>query len=152
MSDLVTPHPFAPSLIGSEVERASFGDAEVVQVVGGDPYDPDATVVDVCRATVVVTSERVVAVEDDLEWEWYLDDIEDAVHGGDAPWTILAVPGVPDHGVAVAPADAAAFRDVLARARAEAGRPPVPWDTEVGGAEAGSTEPEPETPPEPAQS
>lgn len=120
MSDLVTPHPFAPSLIGSEVERASFGDAEVVQVVGGDPYDPDATVVDVCRATVVVTSERVVAVEDDLEWEWYLDDIEAVHHGGDERWTVVAVPGVSDHGVSVRAEDLAEFRRVLTRAMGEA--------------------------------
>jgi phosphate transport system ATP-binding protein len=129
VSDLEAPEPYA-RLVGSEVERASFAGGSVIQLVEGDPSGPDATVVDVYPATVVVTSERLVAVDEDLEWEWYLDDLDEVHHGGDEPWTIVAVPGVSDHGVAVLPGDVAEFRRVLARARLEAGQPPTPWDTE----------------------
>ncbi len=128
MSDLEAPRPYR--LVGSEVERVAFAGGAVIQLVDGDPSGPDATVVSVYPATVVVTSDRLVAFEGDLEWEWYLEDLDEVHHGGDEAWTIVAVPGVSDHGVAVAPEDVVAFRRVLTRARDEADRPPIPWGSE----------------------
>ena len=86
----------------------------VVQLLTGEPDDGDATVVEVHPATVIVTSERLLAVDGDLEWSWLLDDIEGVHHGRNEPWTIVAVPGVDDHGVSVQVADVLTFRRALA--------------------------------------
>jgi phosphate transport system ATP-binding protein len=111
------PHPDAePSvvhLVGSERERAVHRGGAVVQLVQGDLTAGDATVVEVHPATIVVTSERLVAAEGDLEWSWLLGDIEAVHHGRTEPWTIVTVPGVADHGVSVAVDDVFAFRRAL---------------------------------------
>ncbi|GEM_PF-20092 len=106
--------PDSPSsyrgLAGAENEQASFLGGAVVQLIDGDPSSPRAVVVEVHPATVVLTSSRVVAVDGDLEWSWMLEDLEAVHHGVDQPWTILVVPGVDDHGVAVRDADVVEFR------------------------------------------
>ncbi len=111
------------SLHPGEVERAVLRGGAVVQLVTGEPADGDATVVEVHPATVIVTSERLLAVDGDLEWSWLLDDIEGVHHGRNEPWTLVAVPGVDDHGVSVQVADVLTFRRALAAAlEAEAAR------------------------------
>jgi phosphate transport system ATP-binding protein len=117
------PYPHASpvvELVGGEVERSVHRGGAVVQLVDGDPASGDATVVEVHPATVVVTSERVIAVDGDLEWSWLLADIEALHHGRTEPWTIVVVPGVDDHGVSVPVADVLTFRRVLAAALAGA--------------------------------
>ena len=104
------------SLHPGEVERAVLRGGAVVQLVTGEPDDGDATVVEVHPATVIVTSERLLAVDGDLEWSWLLDDIEGVHHGRNEPWTLVAVPGVDDHGVSVQVADVLTFRRALAAA------------------------------------
>ena len=102
-------------LAPSETASASFPGGAVVQLLTGAAGDPDATAVELIPATVVVTDERVVAVDGDLEWSWQLEDLEGVHHGGDN-WTILVVPGVDDHGVAVPGDDVDRFRRALADA------------------------------------
>ncbi len=111
MSDVDVPPPYR--LVGDEAERATFPGGAVVQVVAGDPGATELTVAEVHPATVVVTTDRLLAVEGDLEWEWYLDDVEALHHGDEEAWTIVVVPGVGDHGVAVAPGQVEEFRRLL---------------------------------------
>ncbi|HEX4866593.1 MAG TPA: phosphate ABC transporter ATP-binding protein [Acidimicrobiales bacterium] len=79
----------------------------------GDPAQPTALVAALHPATIVVTEERVSALEGDLEWTWLIDDLEAVHHCSVDAWTILVVPGVPDHGVALAPHDVTEFRRML---------------------------------------
>ena len=79
--------PTYAGLVGSEVERACFPDGAVVQLVAGDPATGEATVVEVHPAVIVVTTERLIAVDGDLEWSWLLADIEAVHHGRSEPWT-----------------------------------------------------------------
>ncbi len=97
----------------NESVRDVFPDGAVVQLVTGDPSRGDATVVEVHPATIVLTDQRIVAADGDLEWEWHLGDVEAVHHGADEPWTIVVVPGIDDHGVAVTDRDRARFRDLL---------------------------------------
>jgi phosphate transport system ATP-binding protein len=122
MSDPYPQSTPAPR-VGAEVERDSFRAGAVVQLVAGDPSDGDATVVEVHPATVVVTSERLLAVDGDLEWSWLLADIEAVHHGRSEPWTIVEVPGVGDHGVSVPVSDVLTFRRTLAAALAGGATP-----------------------------
>ncbi len=124
MADAQAP-PRNLRLTDGERPRATFAGGAVVQLITGAPDDPDASVVELIPATVVVTTERVVAVEDDLEWSWQLDDLE-AVHHGSGNWTLLVVPGVDDHGVAVPGADVASFRRALTDARSTPEAVPEP--------------------------
>ncbi len=112
------PHATPVPLVGAEVQRDSFPGGAVVQLVAGDPSDGEATVVEVHPATVVVTSERLLAVDGDLEWSWLLADIEGVHHGRTEPWSIIEVPGVDDHGVSVPVSDVLTFRRTLAAALA----------------------------------
>jgi phosphate transport system ATP-binding protein len=102
-------------LAPSETPRASFPGGAVVQLLTGAADDPDASAVELIPATVVVTDERVVAVDGELEWSWQLDDLEGVHHGG-GNWTILVVPGVDDHGVSVPGDDVDRFRRELSAA------------------------------------
>jgi phosphate transport system ATP-binding protein len=112
-------------LVPGERPRATFAGGSVVQLLAGSPGDPDASVLELVPATVVVTDQRVVAVEADLEWSWQLEDLE-AVHHGSGNWTLLAVPGVDDHGVSVPGDDVDAFRSALAAASSDAGSDVAP--------------------------
>ncbi len=94
-----------------EYELASFPTAHVVQVVG-DPVDPDADVIELHPARVVVTDRRIVAVDGDSDWAWHADDLAEVVHGHSGAWTIFVVPGIEDFGVLVP----AGSRDVFRRA------------------------------------
>ena len=94
-----------------EYELASFPTAHVVQVVG-DPVDPDADVIELHPARVVVTDRRIVAVDGDSDWAWHADDLEEVVHGHSGAWTILVVPGIEDFGIVVP----VSSRDVFRRA------------------------------------
>ncbi len=107
-----------PSPTGDEpTVRTTFPGGAVVQLIAGDPARPGAVVARLQPATISVTPARVIARDDLGEWSWVLGNVQAIHHGGDEPWTILVVPGVPDHGVAVADADVAAFRRVLDEAR-----------------------------------
>jgi phosphate transport system ATP-binding protein len=119
------PHPSPVPLVGAEVERASFPGGAVVQLVTGDPANGEATVVEVHPASVVITSERLVALDRDLEWSWLLADIEAVDHGRTEPWTIITVPGVDDHGVSVPVSEVLTFRRTLAAALAGGSTAPV---------------------------
>jgi phosphate transport system ATP-binding protein len=101
---------------GSEGVLASYLECSVVQLITGDPSTGRATVVAVHPADVIVTSERLVAVDGELEWSWMLSEIEAVHHGATETWTIVEVPGVTDHGVAVRDGDAVGFREGLDRA------------------------------------
>ncbi len=94
----------------SEHERASFPNGSVVQVVGGDARLADAIVIDVHPARVTVTDRRIIAIDGDVEWSWYAEDLELVVHGRHEAWSILVVRDISDFGVAVPLADADAFR------------------------------------------
>ena len=94
---------------------ASYADGAVVQLLGGDPARPDATVESVLPALVVLTTTTVQAVDDDGAFTWLLEDLEDVVHSSSETWTLLPVPGVPDFGVAVAKGSVEGFRAELAR-------------------------------------
>ena len=140
-------HPMFAGLVGAEVERASFPDGAVVQLVAGDPATGEATVVEVHPAAIVVTNERLIAGDGDLEWSWLLADIVAVHHGRREPWSIVEVSGVTDHGVSVQPTDVLAFRRALAGLPVEAprpGSPPAPVTTAPV-----STPPPPPLPPPP---
>jgi len=96
-----------------ELESGLFPGGCVVQLVAGLPDGSDAEVTTLESATIRVTDAGVLAVVAGTEWSWLLGDLEDVFHGGDDPWTILVVPGVADHGVAVRPDDASRFRRQL---------------------------------------
>ncbi|HEX7276504.1 MAG TPA: phosphate ABC transporter ATP-binding protein [Acidimicrobiales bacterium] len=97
----------------TQEERGSFPDGWVVQLAAGNPAGPDAAVTGLHPATVRLSSTGVSAEVGEGEWSWLFDDLEEVFHGGNEPWTILAVPGVGDFGVAVAPSDAPQFRHQL---------------------------------------
>ena len=73
----------------------------------------NATVTELLPASVKVTDRRIVATAGGHEWSWLLSDLERVSHGGREPWSILAVPGVDDHGVAVPREDSDSFRATL---------------------------------------
>jgi phosphate transport system ATP-binding protein len=97
-----------------EVDLASFPHATVVQLVHGDGLSPDATVVNLHPANVLVTDRRVVAADGESSWSWLIADLEMVIHGSAAEWTILVVPEIPDFGVAVAQDRVDEFRRLLA--------------------------------------
>jgi phosphate transport system ATP-binding protein len=103
-------------LSGPEAVLASFLECSVVQLITGDPSTGRATVVAVHPADVILTTDRLVAVDGELEWSWMLSEIEAVRHGATETWTIVEVPGVTDHGVAVRDGDAIGFREQLDRA------------------------------------
>ena len=119
-----------PSRPPTPLPTVTFAGGSVVQLVDGDPTTGEALVVNLHPATVTVTTDRVTAVEGELEWIWSLRDLRAAHHGSSEPWTVLAVDGVADHGVAVAPTDVVAFRDALEAARTQGspGPSPAPFD------------------------
>jgi phosphate transport system ATP-binding protein len=96
-----------------EVIHESFYGGSVVQLAAGSPDEPDVRVTAVHPATITLSGDRVSAAVGDIEWSWLLLDIEAVFHGGEEAWTLLAVPGIEDHGVAVSKADAARFRGLL---------------------------------------
>jgi phosphate transport system ATP-binding protein len=91
--------------------------AAVVQLVSGPPGAPGATVEELHPTTLVVTATRIAAMEGGRGWSWMVDDLVAVHHAAAAPWTILVVPGIEDHGVAVRPEDVEAFRARLAQLR-----------------------------------
>ncbi|MEZ5250277.1 MAG: ATP-binding cassette domain-containing protein [Ilumatobacteraceae bacterium] len=96
-----------------ETTFARFPGAAVVQVVHGQPDDPDSMVVELQPAEVTVTNRRVVADVGDDVWAWHLDDLEAIVHASNGTWSIMVVPDIPDFGVTV-PADRVAeFRGLF---------------------------------------
>jgi phosphate transport system ATP-binding protein len=95
-----------------EVDQPSFPGC-VVQLTAGHPARPDAVVTTLQPATIRLAGDRVSASVGETEWSWLFSDLQDVFHGGTEPWTILAVPGVPDHGVAVRPDDSTEFRRCL---------------------------------------
>jgi phosphate transport system ATP-binding protein len=97
----------------SEATLGVYDDAAVIQLVGGDPLTPNAVVETLHRATVTVTSSRIVASDGTFDWSWLVDDLEVMVHGVDAPWTLIVVPGVTEFGVSVRPEDVDGFRAVV---------------------------------------
>jgi phosphate transport system ATP-binding protein len=100
---------------GGSVTAASrvFAGGAVVQIAAGPPTDAAPIVMNLEPATIELTDAHVRAVAAEGDWVWLLGDIESIVHGGDEPWTILGVPGVDDHGVAVSKADVQLFRQQL---------------------------------------
>ncbi len=107
---MFTDHP-SPSANGPREDDADrYHGAHVVQLTGGRPDDASAKVASLYAATVTVTGDRIGAAVGEIEWTWVFADIEAVFHGGDDPWTIFAVPGVDDHGVAVGRSDAGRFR------------------------------------------
>lgn len=107
--------PCAPWPVAERAER-TFLHGSIVQVVSGRPGQPGAVVVGVASATIRITAQRVVAVVDGEEWAWLLADIDGVFHGREDTWTIISVPDVPDHGVALRPEDVGEFRAALASA------------------------------------
>lgn len=93
----------------------AFPEGAVVQLVVGHPADDDALVVEVQSATVAITADAVVADSAVGLWSWPLADLVEVHHAVDDTWTVLVVPGVDDHGVAVAPGDVHRFRAELHR-------------------------------------
>jgi phosphate transport system ATP-binding protein len=113
---MAVPEP--PHVTTRPPESATFQGGSVVQLVTGDASSPDAIVVSLHPATIVVTESTIAAVEGDLEWSWLIRDLQEVHHSPVEEWSILVVPGVPDHGVAVAERDVAAFRHLLDQLRA----------------------------------
>ena len=91
--------------------------AYVVQLSCGRPNEHGSSVSELHAATVVLTDARVSADDGLNEWSWLLRDIDAVHHAADGPWTILAVPGVPDHGVSLRDGDVAEFRRTLDQLR-----------------------------------
>ena len=110
-TDLPTPDQSEESILHT------YAPGAIVKLINGDARSADADVVSLHPATIRITDRRVSALVDDKDWSWFFDDLEDAAHGADGTWTILPVPGVPDHGVAPRLADVTAFRRELERAR-----------------------------------
>ena len=101
----------SPAPLHHGPELSAFPDAHVVQLAGGHPTGSYASVELLHPATVMVTADRVEAtIEGARSWVWGIDDLVAVHHATDGPWTILAVPGVRDYGVAVRPQDVDMFR------------------------------------------
>jgi phosphate transport system ATP-binding protein len=106
--------PSADNLhIDSDRATASFPNGSVVQLASDSDPDARADVVHLHDATINLTNDGVSAVGDGGEWSWPFSDLDAVVHGHDGPWTILAVPDVPDFGVSVSHADVSRFRGAL---------------------------------------
>ena len=93
----------------AETELYASANGAIVQLTDS------ARVVPLVAATVRLTDQRIVATVGGNDWSWPLADLERVSHGQSAPWSLLAVPGVEDHGVAVPPEDVTTFRAALAR-------------------------------------
>ncbi len=120
----MSTHDLTPSSSRDAGQRppagTTFPDASVVQLIAGDPSSAQALVVPLHSATVVVTRDRVVAIDGEIEWSWLVSDLEEVHHAPDGLWSILVVPGVADYGVAVPAEKVAAFRSLLDTLRAGA--------------------------------
>ena len=120
----MSTHDLTPSAARAVGQRhptgTNFPGASVVQLVAGDPSSAQALVAPLHSATVVVTHDRVVAIEGELEWSWLVSDLEEVHHAPDGLWSILVVPGVADYGVAVPTDEVVAFRALLDALRAGA--------------------------------
>jgi phosphate transport system ATP-binding protein len=79
---------------------ATFDGAHVVQFEAS-PQRGEMVAQELHSATVTVTPREICAVEGDFAWSWSIEDLERVVHGGAEPWTLLAVPGIADFGVAI---------------------------------------------------
>ena len=107
-----------PTPLRTVDEPAVFADAHVVQATGGHPAGGYASVELLDPATVTVAEDRIEAeVSGGAGWVWLVDELEAVHHAASGPWTIFAVPGVRDYGVAVRPADADALRARIASLR-----------------------------------
>jgi len=109
------PAPPATNGKHAPVEPRVFGNASVVQLVGGDPRTAGAIVAPLHAARVTISADWIVAADGPFTWEWPVADLTDVIHGVDEPWTIFVVPEIVDFGVAVDPADTSAFRQAVGR-------------------------------------
>jgi phosphate transport system ATP-binding protein len=91
-----------------------YADGAVVQMVDGDPSGGDALVVELVPASIELHADRIVARQGELEWTWLISDLRRLHHSDTERWTILEVPGVADHGVALPAAHVVDFRRRLA--------------------------------------
>jgi phosphate transport system ATP-binding protein len=113
------PQMSAPSALPDTGSVSTFPGGAVVQLVSGDPHADDALVVELHGATIAVDARGVSAVDGDFEWSWLAADLQDVIHGGEQPWSILVVPDIPDFGVSLDPAHVADFRRAIASLRGE---------------------------------
>jgi len=114
----VSATPARPAGVTAEGRRVVFHGGAVVQLV--DAERP--AVVTLHPATVHLSDRRLVAMADGSEWSWVLDDVSSVTHAPSGAWSIVAVPGVEDHGVQVRHEDVARFRLELAAALPGPGR------------------------------
>jgi len=91
-----------------------YPDGAVVQLVDGRATSSDALVVELVPSSIELHADRIVARQGDLEWTWLVDDLRRVHHSPTEQWTILEVPGVLDHGVALPPEHVVDFRRRLA--------------------------------------
>ena len=113
MTETDTDRGATPWRAMHETELFAAERGAIVQVLPGDVPAGDSTVTELLPASIKVTDRRIVATAGGHEWSWLLADLERVSHGGAEPWTILAVPGVDDHGVAVPREDVESFRATL---------------------------------------
>ncbi|GAC1594000.1 MAG: hypothetical protein NVS3B21_15590 [Acidimicrobiales bacterium] len=91
----------------------TFAEGTLVQLVAGEIGRADTEVANVAPAKVTVSSSAVTADVGSDRWCWPFDEVSGLYHGLLEPWTILVVPGVPHHGVAVQPDEAGVFRAMI---------------------------------------
>jgi len=104
-----------------------FPGAWVVQLAEGAALGSDAPVDDVHPATVVVTTDRVLAVDGDVEWSWLVADMRSVVNGTNGGWTLFVVNGVDDFGVRVPADKVGEFRAALAAVPLAPAKPASSW-------------------------
>ncbi len=98
----------------------------VVQLAETSPLGSTASVDDVHTATVVVTRDRVLAVDGDIEWSWSVADMQSVVHGAQGGWTLFVVSGVDHFGVRVPAQRVTEFRAALGNLTVVTPPPPPP--------------------------
>ncbi len=114
----------------SDAGPYTFEGGSVVQLLGGDPTDPNAIVANLGDAVITLNSTKVSADMGGTKWSWLFGDIEEVYSSWDRTWTILSVPGVPNYGVAVKADDAHEFCNRLSElvpkhTRIHQGSPPA---------------------------
>lgn len=117
----------------------TFEGGSVVQLLGGDPTDPNAIVANLGDAVITLNGTKVSADMGGTKWSWILSDLEGVYSSWDQAWTILSVPGVPDYGVAVQSDNARQFSNRLSEL--------IPQHIQIH--QGASPEPLPEPLPEP---
>jgi len=99
----------------NDAATVSFAGAAVVQLIADGDNVSRAIVAELHGATVTVTATEIQASDGigGNAWSWSFAEIERVVHGDDEPWSILAVPGVEDFGVAIPASRVAEFRQLI---------------------------------------